>query len=725
MLKNPELWILSGAAVLENGILACTSAGAAERIITFNQKCAKPIRISCDSAAQNASGNNAYEYSVLAEVCFTDGTDSKQEWYPFNDGSLFYPDYAFFSKGTHDFQTRSMLLAYDKPIASVKLKLLFTNYTGSAQFRDLVITDYAQNDVTLFDTFPADRAPENGFSLTDDSGVTLESSAEPLSPTAIRHNVKLISHGSTDRTFTLYFVMDSCGDWLNEMDQVMETESVKRDYFSAAPWHAGANGLAAKVPFCAVSDGNALGFDPEFPVFGRVAYNSCFHKLYLAFDIALTAEKPIAEFSFVQFAFDPVNGYRGALKTYYTIFADFYKSRIKDQGNWMPFRTIQELPDWQDFYFKFHEIHWDQKIADWNDAHGIITFRYTEPMTFWMGMKPEEPHTPENAWDHLLNKTNAAWRENVKNSVMHDDNGNPVMLFMNRPWCNGAVWSLDTTPGLGDFEHKLRDLGTYSEYLDSIEGYVTTDISHRREHFAANPLPLTFASDSRLPGIWKASVVFACTNAIRKKLLPLNKYVMANGTPGVMWFLPPLLDVSGTETDWQIQGAWHPMTVKEFRYRRSCCGNKPYCFLMNSDFRTLDAQRVEKYMKRCLVFGMFPGFFSANAATGHYFENPSLFERDRPTFKRYLPFIKQVAEAGWEPITNASADSPSIALERFGKEYLTVLNDSTETQKITITVKEDFNAAEDLLSGKTYPAVNGTITLELNSEDVALLKVVS
>lgn len=724
MMQSAEKWILNGSAILENSILSCNGSGSAERIVTLDQPCAKPVRISCESAAQNASGNNAYEYSVLTEVFFTDGSDSKLEWYPFNDGTLFHPDYMAFSKGTHDFQLRSMVLAYDKPIASLKVKLLFSNYSGSAQFRNLVIADYAQNDTPLFDTFPCTNAPENGFSISGDKdGIVLETSDAEIGNNAKRHFVKLASDGLTDRVFTLYFVMDSCGDWLNEIDCRMETETVKRDYFSAAPWHVGANGLAAKVPFCAVTDGNALGFDPEYPVFGRVAYNSCFHKLYLAFDIALTPEKNVADFSFVQFKFDPDAGYRGALKQYYSIFSAFYHSRIADQGNWMPFLRIQDLPGWEDFYFKFHEIHWDQEIADWNEAHGITTFRYTEPMTHWMWMGKEIPHTPEHAWEYLLTKADADWREDVKKSVMYDDNGKPIMLFMDRPWCNGAVWSLDTTPGSGDFEHKVTDFGKYCEYLDSIEGYVTADISHRREHFSANPLPLTFSSDTRIPGIWKGSVVFACTNAIRKKLLSVNKYLMANGTPGVMWFVPPLLDVSGTETDWQLQGAWHPMSVAEFRYRRSCCGDKPYCFLMNSDFNTLDAQRVEKYMKRSLVFGMFPGFFSANAATGHYFENPALYERDRPAFKRYLPFIKLVAEAGWDPITDAAADSPVIALERFGKEYLTVLNDSQETVNTAITFKENIVSAEDLLTGKTYPAENNTISLNLNSEDVALLKV--
>ena len=38
-------------------------------------------------------------------------------------------------------------------------------------------------------------------------------------------------------------------------------------------------------------------------------------------------------------------------------------------------------------------------------------------------------------------------------------------------------------------------------------------------------------------------------------------------------------------------------------------------------------------MKRSLAYGMFPGYFSADASTGHYFKRPELYNRDRPLFK--------------------------------------------------------------------------------------------
>ncbi len=77
-----------------------------------------------------------------------------------------------------------------------------------------------------------------------------------------------------------------------------------------------------------------------------------------------------------------------------------------------------------------------------------------------------------------------------------------------------------------------------------------------------------------------------------------------------------MLDVLGTETDWHPGGNWQPMSDAELLYRRALCKGKPYCFLMNTRFEEFSHELVEKYMKRCLAYGMFPGFFSHNASAG-------------------------------------------------------------------------------------------------------------
>ena len=53
------------------------------------------------------------------------------------------------------------------------------------------------------------------------------------------------------------------------------------------------------------------------------------------------------------------------------------------------------------------------------------------------------------------------------------------------------------------------------------------------------------------------------------------------------------------------------MSAADLFYRRAMCRGKPYCFLMNTDFEQFTPDKVEKYMKRALAFGMFSGFLQS------------------------------------------------------------------------------------------------------------------
>jgi hypothetical protein len=179
----------------------------------------------------------------------------------------------------------------------------------------------------------------------------------------------------------------------------------------------------------------------------------------------------------------------------------------------------------------------------------------------------------------------------------------------------------------------------------------------------------------------------------------------------------------GTETDWNPGGQWRPMSDEDLLYRRALCRGKPFCFLMNTDFTKLSHARVESYMQRCLAYGMFPGFFSANAAEGHYFERPELYGRDRDLFKKYLPLCQAVAEAGWEPLTRARSHDPAVHVERFGENYLTVFNESANQSMAKITTDDlRVGASRDLVSGVTLPWENKSATIPLAGEGVAVIQ---
>ena len=214
---------------------------------------------------------------------------------------------------------------------------------------------------------------------------------------------------------------------------------------------------------------------------------------------------------------------------------------------------------------------------------------------------------------------------------------------------------------------------------------------------------------------------------MRDFVLPRGKYMMANGTPGAMWYLPVLLDVVGTETDWCINGKWAPVTLEEFCYRRSACAAKPYCFLMNTNFKYFTHEMVEKYMKRSGAFGMFPSFFSANAASDHYFTQPDLYERDRPLFKKYMPVIRRVAESGWEPVTLAETEQKDIHLERFGTRYITVINDNKkESVEAEILLQLNHgDSCRDEYTGNVYSIQDNRIRLSLEPEAVLVLNLLT
>ena len=180
-----------------------------------------------------------------------------------------------------------------------------------------------------------------------------------------------------------------------------------RDYASVSSFNAVGTGSLSWYPFAAVAKGDrgrAIGIDMGRPAFFRVGFAAGTGELYVAYDLALTKEKPSAEFSFCTFPFEGTWGFRGAVAKFYDLFPDYFRSRTPQQGVWMPFHQIDKVEGWQDFGFKFKEGN-DQ--TQWDNAHDILTFRYTEPLTWWMTLPKGSPRTMDAALaqaKHLASK---------------------------------------------------------------------------------------------------------------------------------------------------------------------------------------------------------------------------------------------------------------------------------------------------------------------------------
>ena len=745
------------ALVCDNGADAKTRRGIVQTV-ALNQTRPEPILAACQSKAEGVGGTADHDYALYLDLVYADGTS-------------LWGQAASFRTGSHDWQRRQVVVLPEKPVKSVSVYMLLRGHGGKAWFRDPVLEVIRPPaGACLFDGLPVVPGAQvrEGFQLRDVAaasdfvflgGSRRGPSDSPLSEAnALRlkitwqekagsgvtfYDVHVEDTTGKDRAITLVFALPVAGQglrWLNDPRRSVAVEP-GREYLNASRFQVGAGGRLSRYPLGAVADparGNALAIDPAQPALFRIGYSAGTGELYLAYDIGLAPQQPRARVRFCRFAFQPEQGFRGALTRYYDLFPEAFRRRVAEQGLWMPFAKISQVQGWEDFGFKIKEG--DNETA-WDDRHGILTFRYTEPMTWWMPMPRGMPRTLEAALAEARRLADAGRAEAkaLPTSGYHDLEGRFVARLLDTPWGNGAVWSMNSMPGIAgdttDFKNKWspaireklygpqRRGDLDGEYVDSSEGYVTDVLDFRREHFAAARTPLAFSPEEHRPAIFRGLIALEYVRGIESDVHGMGRLMMANGAPGQLFWLAPLLDVMGTETDWNHGGTWRPMSDAEMLYRRAMCKGKPYCFLMNTRFEHFSHALVEKYMKRCLAYGMFPGFFSADASGGHYFTRPELYNRDRPLFKRYVPLCKRVAEAGWEPIAQAHADDEHVYVERFGNRLLTVFNDSPQRREVTIQwdVKPPADGRE-LLTGKSIPWRDGKATLALEGEDVAVIE---
>ena len=737
------------AYVCDNGTDGTLQRGVVWSV-ELNQKTAAPVIASAWAKSEGAEGSPNADFSLYIDLVYVDGTPLWGQAAPFETDS---------EAGWH---RREVIVTPDKPIRRLSCYLLFRNHAGRVRFKEPCFGEM-KSDVLRFDGVVMEQvtAPERGFLLRDVAqasdfvalghealGVRL-SSKERRSAGVAYYDVTVEEVTGKDRALTLVYTVPQAKEgltWFHHPRRTIDLAEAKDEIMNTTRHPVGASGQLSRYPFGAVASagkGCAVGIDPATPLYFRTGCQPQTRELFLACDIGLAPEKRVASFRFCVFDFNAEDGFRGALARYYEIFPEAFATRVRDQGVWMPFAAISKVKGWEDFGFRFKEG--DGETA-WDDAHDILTFRYTEPMTWWMALKGGGPRTLARGVEEAKrlaaagNKAAQAW----VSSAFVDEKGRTPGRVLDTPWCNGVVWSMNSAPGVAgavtDFTNKWsadsverrygesRQATCDGEYIDSAEAYVTEELNFRREHFAGAERPLCYALGSRKVGIYKGMIGFEYVRALEKDMHARGRFMMANSTPASWCWLAPMLDVLGTETDWNRGGKWSPLSDEELLYRRALCKGKPYCFLMNTDFSKFPYEASEKFMKRALAYGMFPGYFSSDASTGHYFTRPELYNRDRPLFKMYLPLCKKVAEAGWEPLTGAVSDNASVIVERFGWQpglcCLTVYNLAETRQKavVKLTSLSVPLTCRERVTDAVFVWKDKRVEIELDAGDVRVLE---
>ena len=137
-----------------------------------------------------------------------------------------------------------------------------------------------------------------------------------------------------------------------------------------------------------------------------------------------------------------------------------------------------------------------------------------------------------------------------------------------------------------------------------------------------------------------------------------GKLAMGNGH-GWNPFAAANLDLFGAELSWYSSDDHN---TEALDFKRAISFQKPIVFLLNEGlndkaFTEAPYKGYEIYFEKMLAYGFFPSFFSVDASNDPYWQDRKKIENGRPFFKKYIPVIKQIAGAGWEPVTYATVNS--------------------------------------------------------------------
>ncbi len=719
--------------------------------VTLDQTSPRPLVVGAWSRAEGVGGNRGAEYSVWVDLQYTDGTPLWGQRAAFEVGThdWQYAEHAFvvdkpvrtatvnllFRRGMigtawfDDVSLQELLvgdgLVFDRTSAIEPetvaaageaeatlrtgdgLELAFDakgrpaslTLQGEAMLGDgpggLWIRDVATDGPWLRPDMQVSEDAD-GVSMRGqevDAGLSLEARFE-ANETGIDAHVNLTDLTGTDRAVTVYFVLPLAErEWVWHNDVLSSlSPGDTGEYLNSSGWPI--SGLSSAYPFSALSSpdaGLSLSVPMDCPRIFRLTWNAGLGALYVAVNLGLTPETigfpSQADFRFSIYHHDPEWGFRAAAQKYYERRPDFFVQRLQRGGIWMAFADISAIEDWQDFGFAYDENSATPLAFD--NANDIASFRYIEPMTYWLPMAQTYPRTYEGAMQALddnLTGGNEAQQRLARATLRcgtFTRDGRYDLSLRNQSWCDGAVFTLNPDPDIPEDDEcpvNKGHLGYTSEwadanllqatgpcldgiYLDSLPNWGQV-LNWRREHWRTVTVPLTFDPETKQPVLVQMFSTWQFARSVADDVHARGGVMHGNG--GAMWpFFPSLLDTTGQETGAILSESTMAMA-------RTLLRNKPYSPLLNTRFENLPPDYIEDYFHASLLWDIFPSFFNGSYLeegkwiTAHFFKQPELYNQARPLYRQFIPILRRMFDAGWEPVTLARATPANVRVERYG-----------------------------------------------------------
>ncbi len=448
--------------------------------------------------------------------------------------------------------------------------------------------------------------------------------------------------------------------------------------------------------------------------------------MYLRLRLGLAPDHKLkgrAPFSFILAAVDPRWGMRDLLATWYRAFPAAFERRAMKEGDWLFAIAPPKVPNPQDYGY----YEGGAQYADFNEQHGILTCPYVIPGQRSITRLEAMPGSYEEAmeaferYDPSVGTFGPQVKELITNCrVIAPDGRYPIVIrndvgadIKPKNPINMVVFSTNPDPDLMSDQGKLN-VGQYTLdqvsrmiateprlggiYVDSCGGWVARYLNLRRDHFPYADYPLTYEEETGRVGIMGETSVVEFLKGLGELLHPEGRVVFPNISSGrrFCWYYF-FCDVCG------LEGRHHDLTSMVFF--RTMAHHKPalrldYLGLMGKETVLSTREGIEEYFKNCIAYAVYPSIGR---------RADEAYERFRDLFDTYMPPLRTIGAAGWEPVTLARLEGGEGAIiERFGpaagKVYFTVYNPTDEAMAPTVTVDEaalsvGIGPARDLVTG--------------------------
>ncbi len=402
------------------------------------------------------------------------------------------------------------------------------------------------------------------------------------------------------------------------------------------------------------------------------------------------------------FTADPAWGFRSATAKYYSLCPEAFRRRAAEEGLWMPFTNIAKVADAEDFNFRFQEGAGD---IGYDEAHGVYSFSYISPLWAWLWMperkeRPTDEFVQEKLAADLKSEDPAVRRQAqmVVNCSAVNAQGKLHYSIGSAHWAPSkfgpvgwyAMFPANADPDLAQLNRgpttgeetmkRVEELvARYNRPEAFIDGFYFDGVDERpldnyaREQFPFAESPLTIGTDTKRPILCGAFSSYKFLKRVAERMHATGRLTMANGVPSQFPFSAGYLDAGGAELEPSIEN--DPVTLGYLTYARTLLYHKPLLLLYKPRLeerfdRDLSPYLVD-YMNACLPYAAEPSLFKIFSNTNvefyhSFFERPDWYNRYRPIFVEYLPLVRRLALAGWEPVTHARASDARVIVERFG-----------------------------------------------------------